>query len=166
MIIEYEPNGRITHIVNDPVPVGIAEVMRRNGSTLLDLPPEPLPEVQKRDPDTGHLVFDEEGEPVMESPGMRFAECDILKDYVVDGAIQRRPSCGCTATVDGRVVTVSRLPEGSRLAIMLDPEDMSSVVETDAEGSFSFEVDEPGRVRICVTPPWPMLEEAHDVEIE
>lgn len=165
MIVEYDETGRIFHIVS-LVPEGLAELMRENGHTFLDLPPTPLPEVQKRDPDTGHLLFDSDGEPVLESPGLCFAECDISMDYVVAGEIMRRPSCGCEVSATGRVITLTGLPEGSALAILLDPEGMSSVAHVEAAGEFSFEVDEPGPVRICVTPPWPLLEEVFNVEIE
>ncbi|MBN8241858.1 hypothetical protein JF546_02395 [Nitratireductor aquimarinus] len=166
MIVEYDEAGRIFHVISDPVPEGLAELMRENGQAFLDLPPAPLPEVQKRDPDTGHLLFDGDGEPVIESPGLSFAECDLSTDYVVDGEIVRRPSSGCGVSATGRVVILTGLPEGSALSILLDPEDMSSMARVEAAGEFSFEVDEPGPVRICVTPPWPLLEEVFNVEIE
>ncbi len=167
MIVEYNQDGRIFHVISDPVPDTIAAMLNDRGRTFLDLPPEPLPEVQMRDPDTGHLVFDDDGEPAMGSPGLRFAACDISKDYVVDGRVVRRPSCGCTASVEGRVVSLAGLPEGSTLSIFLDPTDVQSAVQAEATGDpFLFEVDEPGQVRIHVTPPWPMLDEVIDVEVE
>ncbi|WP_299937489.1 hypothetical protein [uncultured Nitratireductor sp.] len=166
MIVEYDETGRIFHVISDPVPEGLASVMLEHGKVFLDLPPTPLPELQKRDPDTGHLLFDGDGEPVLESPGLSFAECDLSTDHVVDGEIVRRPSSGCEVSAAGRVVTLTGLPEGSVLAILLDPEDMSSVAHVEAAGEFSFEVDEPGPVRICVTPPWPLLEEVFNVEVE
>ncbi|EKF17055.1 hypothetical protein [Nitratireductor pacificus] len=166
MIIEHDEAGRIIHVVSDPVPTGLAAMLRERGHKFLDLPPEPLPAQQTRDPETGHLLFDADGEPVLASPGMRFAACDILTDHVVDGAVVRRPSCGCSLDIAGCVVSLSDLPGSTTLTFLLDPADWASAVQVEVEGVFSLEVDEAGPLRIRVAPPWPYIEETFDVEIE
>lgn len=114
MIIEHDKTGYITHIVFDPVPDGLAQVMKDNGALFLDLPPTPLPDIpsldQNGDPmidTTYETVLDEEGQPLISEDGspyvevietpimqtgrMEYASVDLQTDYVLDGKILKRP---------------------------------------------------------------------------
>ncbi|RUX60156.1 hypothetical protein [Mesorhizobium sp. M7A.F.Ca.CA.002.12.1.1] len=91
MIVEYEQNGRIFHIISDPVHSLVLDMMLQRDSGVLNLPPIPKPLEHERDWDTGELRYNEDGTPKMVSPGVTFQRCDIETDYVFDGAVTPRP---------------------------------------------------------------------------
>lgn len=91
MIVEYEDNGRIFHTVSDPVHPEILRLMLEKGGNVLNLPPIPKPLEHERDWNTGELRYNEDGTPKMVSPGVDNQRCDILADYILDGAVTPRP---------------------------------------------------------------------------
>lgn len=158
MIIEYDEVGRITHIINDPVPPHMADFLEDSGHRFLDLPPVPWPAEPQFDGDNNPLL-DDYGRQVMASNGMDSVECDILSDYVVGGEIVRRPDCPAAVTVNGRAISIAGLPEGASVTVTID--DVTIPVN-----AATIEMDEPGPVTVTITPPWPYLEAVHDLEIE
>src|SRR5262245_61887448 len=90
MIIEYDQDGRIFHIVSDPVPPGLAELLTANGAAFLEIKPVPLPEIPMFEADGSPMVNDA-GEQIMASAGVEYADVDLDADYVVDGQVQPRP---------------------------------------------------------------------------
>lgn len=86
MLIEYDENGRIHHMIHDPVSPEIVEIMVARGALNVPptkLPPEPVLE-------DGQPVLGEDGQPVMTERSI-FHKCDIMGDYILDGAITPRP---------------------------------------------------------------------------
>lgn len=81
---------------------------------------------------------------------------------VVAGALQLRPPCPATVTVEGRMVTVAGLPEGS--AIAAETESLTVPVPAECPVT-TIEADEGGAFTLKITPPWPYLEAEHDVSI-
>jgi hypothetical protein len=69
MIAEYNAEGRIFHIVSDPVPPGLVERLTEMNSVFLNLPPEPLPDVPALGAD-GEPVYDYETKPLYEEDGV------------------------------------------------------------------------------------------------
>jgi hypothetical protein len=99
MIIEHNSEGMITHVVNDPIPAGLVEVMDENGATYLNFPP-----VKKGD------------ETV-------FVECDIQFDYIRDGKITRRPTFDLPTELDLKVgeTKIFQLPAGTKVYVDGEP---------------------------------------------
>lgn len=56
MIVEYDEDGRIFHVISDPVPEHMVAFLTQEGRTFLNLPPTPWP---------AEPALDEEGNPVM-----------------------------------------------------------------------------------------------------
>ncbi|TJV70350.1 MAG: hypothetical protein E5X76_20155 [Mesorhizobium sp.] len=73
--------------------------------------------------------------------------------------LAKRPACGAKVAVSGRTISLSRIPAGSTVTATLDG---VTVPVTDRK----IEVDEPGAIKITITPPWPFVEAVHDLEIE
>ncbi|QPC91455.1 hypothetical protein [Mesorhizobium sp. INR15] len=131
MIIEYEQNGRIFHVISDPVHPMVLEMMLTRESGVLNLPPIQKPLEHERDWDTGELRYNEDGSPKMVSPGVIFQRCDIAGDYILEGVVTARPLFDlpdeveliadgadtktleipdpCDITVDGEPLTVSNV---------------------------------------------------------
>ncbi|RWC58932.1 hypothetical protein [Mesorhizobium sp.] len=78
---------------------------------------------------------------------------------VVAGKLEPRPSCQALVTVAGRAIFLSNVPPGSTVTAWID----GIAVPVEAA---SIELDEPGPVTIRISPPWPIMEAVHDVEIE
>ncbi|MGO7308777.1 hypothetical protein ACCS91_33520 [Rhizobium ruizarguesonis] len=90
MIIEHNSDGLITHIVFDPVPPDLFQVMDDNGIAYLSFPP---------------MVTEEETKNV---------ECEIALDYIKDGQITRRPALQVPESVTlrvGETFVVTGLPD-------------------------------------------------------
>ena len=158
MIVEYDSNGKIFHIIHDPVPPHMAGFLRENGHRFLDLPPVPWPPEPQFD-EGGKPLLDEDGTQMIASNGMDSVPCDIVSDYVVDGELNRRPACSAVIKVEGRTISIADLPEGSMTTMTLDG--VSVPVE-----DTTIEIDEPGPITIAIIPPWPYMEVSHDLEIE
>ena len=115
MIVEYDNNGSIIHIINDPVPEGLADIMRQNGAVLLDLPPVKRPDNQLIE--NGVPIFEEDGvTPVMVSNGYDMADVDFMRDYVdtVAKEIKNRPLISAPSKITlnvGDNYTLSGLPD-------------------------------------------------------
>lgn len=168
MIIEYDNDGRIFHIISDPVPPGVEEAMKEGGKTFVSMPPIPLPAEHARDPESGDLLFEEAAdeetgethyEPVMESPGLQYCQCKMETHYVADGELQERPDCPATVAVEGLRVTLQDVPDGTAISVEIDGER----IDLNAN---EFELDEPGPIRIHIQAPWPMKDPTLDVEVE
>lgn len=136
MIVEYDKAGRITHLVFDPVPEGLANIMDKNGATFLDLPPIPLPDLPVLDEsgnprfettydqifdEHNNAVLSEDGSPlvqVIETPVMQtgrfeYASVDINSDFVSEGAVHPRPGIDIPESIRlrvGETITVPGLP--------------------------------------------------------
>ncbi|WP_274426737.1 hypothetical protein [Chelativorans sp. YIM 93263] len=175
MIIEYDKKGRIFHIMRDPVPPGVVQAMEENGATFLNLPPIPLPEEHAIDPDTGEELFEEivdeetgekHYEPLMESPGMTYTECELSTHYVVDGELAERPSPSVDFEQDESEIRISGVPAGSAVAIVLEADSELQDTQTfEADGELiTIEIDEPGKLRIVIRPPWPLQEVRREIE--
>ncbi|UVK46811.1 hypothetical protein BPNPMPFG_002521 [Mesorhizobium sp. AR07] len=131
MIIEYDEKGEIFHIISDPVNQSVLEMMLARESGVLNLPPVPAPLEHEKDWDTGELRYNDDGSPKMVSNRVINQECDILADYILDGAVTPRPVFDlpdqielvadgvdsrtinvpdpCEIRVDGQPMTVSNL---------------------------------------------------------
>lgn len=185
MLVEYNTDGRITHVIYDPVPKEMEKYMTEQNKTFLVLPPEPWPAEPQWDPETGEpileYVFDEEGNQVFEevedeeglkvkvpklqqqymSNGVTTADVDITRDHVVDGKVVERPQNPAIVELSGRVIQLSGVLEGSAIQVIMDGISID-VDPTETE----LELDEPGLVKIRITSPWPYLEAVHDVEVK
>lgn len=98
MIVEYDATGMITHIVNDPVPPGLVDLMRERGRTLIELIPD----------------YSEDGAGA--------AEVDLIGDYVdVDTQeIKKRPVVEFPAEITlaiGDSYKIENLPDPLSLVI-------------------------------------------------
>lgn len=100
VIIEHTEEGRITHIVNDPVPPGLEEFMTKEGKEFISFPPTALPDEPMIDPSTGTIVVDDDGQAIMVPGGTKFVECDIKIHYILDGAIVERPTFHAPALIE------------------------------------------------------------------
>lgn len=69
MIAEYDANGRIFHVISDPVPDGLAARLAELGRPFLDLPPLPLPDIPLLGEDQ-QPVYDVEATPLFEEDGV------------------------------------------------------------------------------------------------
>ncbi|TKT78437.1 hypothetical protein [Aquamicrobium sp. LC103] len=150
MIVEHDADGRILHVINDPVAEEVREFYLAN-RPCFEVAPTPWPLEQDIDhatgeplfeqavdPETGEVMFEpaidpetgeqifapdidevtgeprlgEDGEPimlpavrpvmvpVMISNGFDFAKVDLLRDYVLDGAVTARPTLRVPETVE------------------------------------------------------------------
>lgn len=102
MIVEYAEDGTIIHIVNDPVPVGLVDIMLANGAVLIDLPPVQTPE------------------------GLKFAEVDFMRDFVnvTTKEISSRPVIDMPSEVNlkvGETTVLSGLPDPIHLLLDGEP---------------------------------------------
>lgn len=132
MIIEYEENGRIFHVVSDPVHPQVLEMMLQRESGILNLPPIPEPLEHERDWDTGELRYNADGSPKMVSPGVTFQRCDILSDYILDGVVTPRPVLDLPDVVelvaDGIDVRRLEIPDPCDILIDGEPVSVSNVL--------------------------------------
>lgn len=127
MLVEYNENGRIGHIVMDPVPEGVAETLTEKGIRFLNLPVLALPDIPAVHPISGEPILDEEtGEQIWAPEGYTQAQVDPVNDYVFDEAITPRPSFDAPDLVeiiangvDEKVV--ENLPENASLIIDGEP---------------------------------------------
>lgn len=85
---------------------------------------------------------------------------DVFAYFVDDGELMARPACPVSITVDGAVVTLHDVPEGTKVFVHLSEQ---TIVELD---DTTFEVDEPGSLKLVVEAPWPHLAGNYHVEIE
>lgn len=139
MIIEYEPNGCITHVVNDPVYFGLVEQLTQSGATFLDVSPTEVA--------TGEVG--EDGQPVFEAV---YAECDIFKHYIVDGAIAERPTIDLPAEHAmsvGEAVTITDLPTPCTVTIDGDSFEV-------ADGELTLDADMPAEYGVLIEA-WPHI---------
>ena len=62
--------------------------------------------------------------------------------------LTKRPSSGAKVAVSGRTISLSRIPTGSTVRATVEG---VAMLVTDRK----IEVDEPGAIKITITPPWP-----------
>ncbi|RUU75712.1 hypothetical protein [Mesorhizobium sp. M7A.F.Ca.MR.362.00.0.0] len=156
MIVEYEANGRIIHIISDPVHAGVRNMMLNEytgPNTVLDLPPLPKPLVQEKDWDTGEPRFNLDGTPKMISPGVDNQRCDISADYILDGVVTTRPVFDLPDEIeliaDG--VDIKTIPLPDPCDVRLDGEPM-----TLTGGSLDLTSDMPAEYTLELVQ-WPYL---------
>lgn len=157
MIVEYDNDGKIFHIVRDPVPPTLAEVMLAAGKKFLDLPVR-VATKNERDPETGHMV------PVVTH---EYAKCEVGTHYVENGKLRERPLAGIGMKLRGSLMVMTGVPAGSSVAAEFRAlPNLHSKTEFTADGDeIELEVDEPGKLMLVITPPWPLREEKHEIEI-
>lgn len=136
MIIEYTENGQISHIMFDPVPPGVVDVLTEKGSRFLDIP------------------------PVSTSEGTTTAKADIFTDYISEGQITPRPvitlpedmtiAVGETAVIDG-------LPDPCWLRVddeRIEVTGGSLEIEGEMPATYEIEIDHfpymPSKVKVTV----------------
>jgi hypothetical protein len=128
-LVHHDAEGRITATVNDPVPPEYLEMCDERG--------------------LAYVLCEGDVAPVT-----------IYDDTMVrNGKLARRPSCPARIQIEGRRVTMSKVPRGSRCLVEIEGTEMPLEEK-------SVEVDEPGPLRIVIRPPWPYREISHDLEIE
>lgn len=137
MIIEYEEDGRITHVINDPVYPGMADTLTAQGVRFADFPPAEI------------VIEEGEDGPVTESV---LAECDIATDYILNGTITRRPTIAAPAehvmTV-GEQLILSSLPDPC--TVYLD--DQAYTIEA---GTLTLDAEMPAEYTLRIEA-WPHL---------
>ncbi|TPJ83833.1 hypothetical protein FJ422_16300 [Mesorhizobium sp. B2-6-3] len=77
---------------------------------------------------------------------------------VVDGKLEPRPACEASVTIAGRVISLLNVPPGSTVTASI------AGIAVPVEDA-SIELDEAGPVTIRISPPWPIMEAVHDLEI-
>ncbi|MBC2806645.1 hypothetical protein C3Y94_026185 [Rhizobium ruizarguesonis] len=120
MIIEHNSDGLITHLVFDPVPHDLFQVMDSNGITYLNFPP-----VQTED-------------------GTKNVECDVSLDYIKDGQITRRPALQVPESVTlrvGETFVVTGLPDPINVVV-------DGQVNEITGGSLELDADMPAEYRL------------------
>ncbi|OQM75603.1 hypothetical protein [Manganibacter manganicus] len=155
MIIEHDEQGRIFHIISDPVMPEVLEAYLARGA--LSFEPKPGAPIQARTMQ-GEAIVDEDGNPVMTNGSSILAKCDIQSDYIRDGQITPRPLCPATVVVSGRRITIKDAPKGSTFAAEIED------VEYPLDDT-TVELDEAGPLTIIINPPFPYMEARHDLEI-
>lgn len=106
MIVEYTPEGLITHVVRDPVPEGLFEVLEANNVIYANFPPI----VEKE--------TDEEG--VEHTKSITYTELDLQTDYIKlpEKVVAKRPIFNFPAEIVmtvGNSYTLSDIPAGTKL---------------------------------------------------
>lgn len=86
---------------------------------------------------------------------------NAMQSMVVDGRLVPRPPCPVSVTVDGPDIVIADRPPGT--VVMVEIEGVQFAVPA---GDGALAVDEPGPLRITITPPWPYLEAVHDLDVE
>lgn len=93
------------------------------------------------------------------------------RHYVDKGKLKLRPLCKTTAPAKvspNEEIEIKKVPEGATVAVILNWGERNAVrheLPADEGGRFAVSLDEPGRLRLIVTPTWPMMESVHDVEV-
>lgn len=154
MLIFHTAEGRIEHIVFDPVPKGYDT----SGKPCVRKDPIPWPEEPVLDK-AGVARTKPDGSPMMASRGADRFRVDLAQDYVVDGDVRPRPECPAKIQIDGRTLMLVDVPDESE--VVLEVDGVSTAID-----ERSVEFDEPGPVKIIVKAPWPILEKTYDVEIQ
>ena len=175
MIIEYDETGRIFHMISDPVPPSMIDLLTEKGHTFLNLPPVELPDEPLLDEDGNQKVdrqitqlFNEDGTPqkdangeelyqVVETPlfltnRFQSVSFDWLTDYVKDGQLVPRPTVSVPETAElvvGQTGVVENLPKPCR--ILVDGEE--HVLE---DGELEIEATMPAEYTI-VFDQWPYI---------
>lgn len=173
MIVEHTPEGRITHIVFDPVHPDVLTHVKGEGRTFLDLAPIKLPDEPLLDENGNQQMerhveplFDEDGSPLLNDAGealyqvtmtpvfltnrIKPVEVSLFDDYVVGGEIAKRPSIALPDLVEltvGQAKTIADLPRPC--AIRVDGEAM-----TIEDGALTLEGDMPAEYEIAFDQ-WP-----------
>ncbi|MGV1754819.1 hypothetical protein [Agrobacterium sp. CG674] len=142
MIVEYTPEGRIMHVVLDPVPAAMFQILSDMGKTYLNVPPTKMPDELLRDED-GNQVFetisqavvidhvpqmDEQGNqqfedvqvPSIKHGAMVSAQISLMTDYIEDGMVKARPVLSIPEAVSlnvGQMGVVGGLPSPCRILV-------------------------------------------------
>lgn len=160
MIIEYDENGRIFHIVNDPVPAGLSETYVSMGKTFLNMMPVPWPETPQFDPNGQPVINPATGMQMMASDGSDPVQVDIVADYVLDGEITPRP----IFNVPDRIELVAG--EDSVTLALPDPCTVILDGETRTIEGGELEISSPMPARYSLElSSWPYLEKTVEVEV-
>ncbi|EKF43968.1 hypothetical protein NA8A_04130 [Nitratireductor indicus C115] len=143
MIAEHDANGKILHVVNDPVPPGLSELMAGSGKLFVEFPPV--------DPGEGRNHV--------------FTPCDILTDYVVEGCICKRPVHEHSITrLEDTLFRIDGIEKGSMVRVYLGDALVSSCI---ADGEpLDLEIDEPCKLRVYIEPEWPYQENWYEIDFE
>ncbi len=135
MIACHDTDGRIVNIYHDPIPDGMAEHLTSSG--------------------IAHLVVDFTGGAV-----------ELSQNYwVSEGALCDRPPCPGAVTTTPTTIKVTGLPSGTAAILTLEPGtplETSHALEEKA-GSIEVDLDEQGPSRLTLSPPWPFMEAAYDL---
>lgn len=136
MILCHDETGRIYLTYNDPIPDGLAQMLTENGTTFVWFKPE---------------------------TGMYGANL-INAVYVEGGEVVDRPECAASVVMDGRIVRLDNVPEGSTVTAIIDAGTAFEHRETITD--YHIEFDEPCNVKFAIIPPFPMKEGFYDVEVQ
>lgn len=175
MIIEYDENGRIFHIVQDPVLPSQVAAFADRGVRFVNVPPVALPDIPATDED-GQPIYDMSSEPMVDEDGnplrdeqgevlfrdvnrqrmitgrTESADVDFTRDYVRDGTVQARPTFDIQPEIilsRGETYTISGLPVPCRAIV----DSQSLLIE---DGTLELTGDDPGTFAI-VLDQWPYL---------
>lgn len=120
MIVEFNENGQIYHIISDPVsPEVIQNVILNNPDRHLIVNPLRGPDLQIRNAD-GEIVFDENGSPIMGPGNLIYQSYEIEDWYVSDGQMVTRPVIEVPSSVElkvGESMTIANLPNPCRIKV-------------------------------------------------
>jgi cell division ATPase FtsA len=123
MIVEYDDDGRISHIIHDPVHESIVGTLHEMGRQFLDLATIPWPPQPVIDKATGEPMIDEDsGAIIVASQGYDSPSVDGESQYVLDGAIEPRPTFKAPELVeivadDVDEKVIENLPENATLLV-------------------------------------------------
>lgn len=171
MIAEHDTTGMIFHIIQDPVPPGMADRLTALGKTFIDVPPTPLPDLP---------VLGENGEPVVDIETRELFEEDGItprrdqngeqlvevistprmitgrtqgvavsfdQHYVLSGVLTERPTLPVPAQIvltQHQIRTISDLPAGCVVKFAgetIPLPDGSMDIEGEEIGSFQIQFE-------------------------
>lgn len=131
MIIEFDNDGKIFHVVSDPVPDGLLAIMRDHGMQVIEVKP--------------NKVFDEAGEHIRTDR----LEIDMARHFVLDGEVRERTEFGLPVDLNLTASTTFHLPIGTRVSLDGETfllEDGSITLEPEMVADYSLLFEAPGYV--------------------
>jgi hypothetical protein len=183
MIIEHSSEGEIRHIIFDPVPEGLTDVLQARGIPFLEFPPRPLPDIPALDED-GNPAFDflkmplteDNGTPVLDGEGNQVlvdvptprmitgrtenVTADIMTDYILDGQITHRPTFYTPDLISltaGETFTIVNLPDSCTVHVDENTFELTT-------GTLELEADMPASYTLVIES-WPYLPRTIGVDV-
>lgn len=150
MIIQHDADGRIYHVVNDPVHPLVAQQYHGQPNTIF-LSPMPG-EVEPLYDEKGNPLLDQFGEPLTQVVGAFVPVCDIMSDYVENGKLKKRPTFIHPPEIElavGESVVID-VPAGATAMV----DDQSYTID---DGVLEIVGEMPAEYEVTVTK-WPYME--------